>query len=113
MRHPVMPTKGTLPPKSKGIRYDRLEQKTNASRAVCSYLSPASPTYATAAQDNASAVLTFAQAQTAGMDGREWDKSFPGAMTVDAVHRTVLLRFPSTAEKIKGQLGRGANHRKS
>ena len=30
-----------------------------------------------------------------------------GAMTVDAVHRTVLLRFPSTAEKIKGQLDAG------
>ena len=52
-------------------------------------------------------VLTFEQAQTAGMDGREWDKSFPGAMTVDAVHRAVLLRFPSTAETIKEQIDAG------
>jgi hypothetical protein len=39
------------------------------------------------------------QVQTAGIDGRDWDKSFPGAMTVDAVHRAVLICFPSTAEK--------------
>jgi hypothetical protein len=59
------------------------------------------------AQDKPVIVHTFEQAQTAGMDGREWDKSFPGAMTVDAVHRTVLLRFPSTAEAIKARLDAG------
>jgi hypothetical protein len=59
------------------------------------------------AQDKPAIVHTFEQAQTAGSDGREWDKSFPGAMTVDAVHRTVLLRFPSTAEAIKARLDAG------
>src|SRR5439155_4123841 len=59
------------------------------------------------AQENAPIVLSFEQSQTAGMDGREWDKSFPGTMTMDAVHRTVLLRFPHTAEAIKAQLDAG------
>jgi hypothetical protein len=59
------------------------------------------------AQEKKVLLLTVEQAQTAGIDGREWDKSFPDAMTVDAIHRAVLLRFPSAAEKIKARLEAG------
>src|SRR5262245_53227658 len=62
---------------------------------------------ASAAPANESFALTFETVQVAGIDGREWDKRFPGAMTVDAVHRAVLLRFPSTAEGIKRQIDTG------
>jgi hypothetical protein len=46
-------------------------------------------------------------AQTAGIDGRDWDATLPGAATVDAVHRGVLLRFPSSAPEIKKRLDSG------
>jgi hypothetical protein len=75
--------------------------------SALAFLSPAWLVCSSDAQENAAVVLTFEQSQTAGMDGREWDKSFPGAMTMDAVHRTVLLRFPHTAEAIKAQLDAG------
>jgi hypothetical protein len=52
-------------------------------------------------------VFSFEHAQTSGIDGRDWDRSLPGAMTVDAVHRSVLLRFPSAAEAIKERLDAG------
>lgn len=45
--------------------------------------------------------------ETAGIDGRKWDKTFPGALTVDAVHRSVLVRFPSAADDIAALLRRG------
>ena len=32
--------------------------------------------------------------ETATIDGRAWDKPIVGGTTVDAVHRSVLLRFP-------------------
>jgi hypothetical protein len=59
------------------------------------------------AQSNGYFQLIFERSQSSGIDGRDWDKSFPGAMTVDAVHRSTLLRFPLTAEKIKEQLDAG------
>ena len=59
------------------------------------------------AKDGVPFVATFRQAQTAGIDGREWDQSFPSATTVDAVHRAVLIRFPFTAERIKVALDLG------
>jgi len=59
------------------------------------------------AQEKRMLVLAVEQSQTAGIDGREWDKTFPGAMTVDAVHRSVLLRFPTAAEAIKAKLEAG------
>jgi hypothetical protein len=59
------------------------------------------------AQERRALVLTVDQVQTAGIDGREWDKSFPNGMTVDAVHRAVLLRFPSSADRIKAKLEAG------
>src|SRR5688572_19581452 len=47
-------------------------------------------------------------AQAAGIDGREWDRTYPGALTPDAVHRSVLLRFPGAAELVRNRLERGA-----
>lgn len=38
--------------------------------------------------------------ETATIDGRAWDKPIAGGMTVDAVHRSVLLRFPGAADTI-------------
>ena len=36
--------------------------------------------------------------ETATIDGRAWDKPVVGGMTVDAVHRSVLVRFPDAAD---------------
>ena len=36
--------------------------------------------------------------ETATIDGREWDTPIMGGRTVDAVHRSVLLRFPDAAD---------------
>ncbi len=51
--------------------------------------------------------LVLTDAQTAGIDGRHWDQTYPGALTVDAVHRSVLLRFPGSAERIAAKLATG------
>ncbi len=51
--------------------------------------------------------LVCDQAENAGMDGRDWDKCFPGARTVDAAQRSVLLRFPGAAEQIAARLAEG------
>ena len=59
------------------------------------------------AQDSAPATLTFDQAESAGMDGRDWDKSFPGATTFDAAQRSVLLRFPGAAEALAAKVAQG------
>ena len=32
--------------------------------------------------------------ETSTIDGRQWDTPMPGGTTMDAVHRSVLLRFP-------------------
>ncbi len=52
-------------------------------------------------------VLVMRHALTTGIDGREWDRSFPGATTVDAVHRSVLIRFPGSAKEIAARLASG------
>lgn len=49
-------------------------------------------------------VRTF---ETSTIDGRQWDKPLPGGRTVDAVHRSVLLRFPGAADAIALALRRG------
>lgn len=59
------------------------------------------------AQNTQAVVLSINQAQTAGIDGRAWNASFPGALTVDAVHRSILVRFPTAAEEIKSKLDSG------
>jgi hypothetical protein len=44
--------------------------------------------------------LEIAVAETATIDGRQWDIPIVGGTTVDAVHRSVLLRFPTAADEI-------------
>ena len=45
--------------------------------------------------------------ETATIDGRRWDTTRPGGTTVDAVHRSVLLRFPGAADDIAALLRQG------
>ena len=51
--------------------------------------------------------VEISAAETATIDGRSWDKPFVGGTTVDAVHRSVLLRFPAMAEMITAALRKG------
>ncbi|PTM41762.1 hypothetical protein [Bosea sp. 124] len=51
--------------------------------------------------------LVLTQAETAQIDGRDWERTGPGGASFDAVHRTVLLRFPGAAEAIKARLDTG------
>ncbi len=53
------------------------------------------------------AVLTYTTAQSAGIDGRYWDKTAPNAATFDAAQRAVLLRFPGAAAAIAAKLKEG------
>jgi hypothetical protein len=77
------------------------------------FLRSAGITAAMLASDSANAqsrreeqlVLTDIEAAT--IDGRAWDKPIPGGRTVDAVHRSVLLRFPGAADAIALQLRHG------
>ena len=43
--------------------------------------------------------------ETATIDGRQWDTPMPGGTTMDAVHRSVLLRFPGAADQIADPTG--------
>lgn len=52
-------------------------------------------------------LIEIADSETATIDGRAWDKPMVGGRTVDAVHRSVLLRFPGAADAIAATLGRG------
>ena len=45
-------------------------------------------------------VFEITESETATIDGRHWDKTIVGGRTVDAVHRSVLLRFPGAADDI-------------
>jgi hypothetical protein len=51
--------------------------------------------------------LVMESAETGGLDGRDWNKAFPGSKTVDAVHRSVLLRFAGASEMIAARLNSG------
>jgi hypothetical protein len=44
---------------------------------------------------------------TAGIDGREPDRTFPGARTVDAIHRSVLIRCPAVSDALSKALASG------
>ena len=48
--------------------------------------------------------LVLQNRETAVIDGRDWNKSFPNVRTADAVHRSLLLRFPGAAEQIAARL---------
>ncbi|MEI6201431.1 MAG: hypothetical protein WCP68_05730, partial [Enhydrobacter sp.] len=52
-------------------------------------------------------VLEIKTAETASIDGRDWDKPMPGGNTFDAVHRSVLLRFPTAGDEISEFLRSG------
>ena len=52
-------------------------------------------------------ILEISRHETATIDGRQWDTPMPGGTTVDAAHRSVLLRFPTAAEDIAALLSRG------
>ncbi|MFI5030425.1 MAG: hypothetical protein ACHQPH_06970, partial [Reyranellales bacterium] len=49
----------------------------------------------------------IASSETATIDGRQWDTPIPGGATMDAVHRSVLLRFPGAADRIADLLRGG------
>ena len=52
-------------------------------------------------------LLEIRNSETATIDGRQWDKPMPGGNTCDAVHRSVLLRFPTAGAEIADFLERG------
>jgi hypothetical protein len=54
--------------------------------------------------------LVHNEYESAGISGflDEWNKSNPGARTADAVHRSVLIRFPGAARAIAQRLEEGA-----
>lgn len=52
-------------------------------------------------------VLWIEAPELAGLDDREPDKSFPGANVVDAVHRSVVVRFPSAARVLEPWVAKG------
>jgi hypothetical protein len=56
---------------------------------------------------NSGDILEIKTSETATMDGRQWDKTMPGGDTFDAVHRSVLLRFPTAGDEIAGFLRAG------
>src|ERR1700704_2888556 len=60
-----------------------------------------------AAQDRGVETVEITDSETATIDGRMWDKPVVGGKTVDAVHRSVLLRFPAMAEAIAAKLAKG------
>jgi hypothetical protein len=51
--------------------------------------------------------LEIAANETATIDGRAWDKPIAGGTTFDAVHRSVLLRFPTAGKEIAAFLRQG------
>ncbi|MBV8393694.1 MAG: hypothetical protein JOY81_10985, partial [Alphaproteobacteria bacterium] len=51
--------------------------------------------------------IEIATHESATIDGRKWDTPIPGGNTFDAVHRSVLLRFPTAAEEISDYLKGG------
>lgn len=69
----------------------------------------ASPVGAFAAPRRVSGEQVFetTEAETATIDGRHWDTPIVGGSTVDAVHRSVLLRFPGAADDIGFLLRQG------
>src|ERR1044072_3673124 len=52
-------------------------------------------------------LLEVTDSETATIDGRDWDTPIVGGRTVDAVHRSVLLRFPDAADTIAILLRKG------
>ena len=59
------------------------------------------------AQGRGQETFEIAASETATIDGRQWNTPIAGGMTVDAVHRSVLLRFPTAADEIADLLRSG------
>ena len=59
------------------------------------------------AQARGEELFEVTDSETATIDGREWDTPIMGGRTVDAVHRSVLLRFPDAADTIAILLRKG------
>jgi hypothetical protein len=59
------------------------------------------------AQGGGDGPLEITTNETATIDGRQWHTTFVGGGTVDAVHRSVLLRFPTAADQITDFLRAG------
>jgi len=51
--------------------------------------------------------LDVTTSESATIDGRSWDTTMPGGTTFDAVHRSVLLRFPAAGDEIAAFLRQG------
>lgn len=64
-------------------------------------------TLPTGASARGEELFEVVDAETATIDGRHWDTPMPGGRTVDAVHRSVLLRFPGAADEIAILLRKG------
>jgi len=54
-------------------------------------------------------VLQIGPGETAGISGfrKAWDTPQPGALVFDAIHRSLLVRFPGVAEKLAAELAKG------
>ncbi len=52
-------------------------------------------------------LVEIADSETATIDGRHWDTPIVGGRTIDAVHRSVLLRFPGATDIIAASLSSG------
>lgn len=63
----------------------------------------APPAFAQRGQES----VEITRSETATIDGRKWDTPMPGGTTMDAVHRSVLLRFPGAADQIADLLRGG------
>ena len=59
------------------------------------------------AQARGEELFEVTDSETATIDGRDWDTPIMGGRTVDAVHRSVLLRFPDAADTIAILLRKG------
>ncbi len=62
---------------------------------------------ATSAEARGEEMFEVTDCEIASIDGREWDKPIMGGRTVDAVHRSVLMRFPGAADAIAIELRKG------
>src|SRR5260221_7175553 len=59
------------------------------------------------AQARGEELFDVTDVELATIDGREWNTPIMGGRTVDAVHRSVLMRFPGAADTIAIQLRKG------
>jgi hypothetical protein len=64
-------------------------------------------TFSLPAEARGEELFDITDSETATIDGRRWDTPIVGGFTVDAVHRSVLLRFPGAADAIALLLHRG------